>query len=207
MLTNYRAGIHLLRNYSLILSMALKSCVHTGTCILLLALLIGACTKDPAQEAAFAYSTANAEAYGWYSPGTWWKYEDQLSGAVDSVFITENTTTWDPFDPPMEQESYFEHQTALASPAEYNVEVIENLIWIFDRSIRVNNIPVDLDSLQVGSETFYDVMDSEPSDTVRYLYIAKNIGLIQRLELDSIGDTASFWQLIDYQIVQDFPVD
>ena len=203
--------------------------------------------KQPEPDPGFS-SLVNTDlyAYAYFKPGTYWVYQDSISGILDSVYITyANSGTYTNGDAEVAQGYYrgtfsWFKCDAISSYDHYKYEN-----WM-DQSFEVNNnIPrvfrekfqmpgsgynsgntIHIATVSTGKELYiypdkvvfeknypnFPVLTNNFSSTQKWFnsksiiddeqntnyYVAKNIGIVRREQLDSNRT----WNLIRYNIIQ-----
>lgn len=203
--------------------------------------------KQPEPDPGFS-SPVNMDlyAYAYFKPGTYWVYQDSISGILDSVYITyANNGTYTNGDAEVAQGYYrgtfswfkcdaissydhFKYQNWMDQSYEVNGSPPtvnrEKLVTVasgsnFGTTIHTSAIPVgktlyvaldyviyqnhyDLFSVKTQSFTstqkWYNYNSNIDNDQNTFYYIAKNIGIVRKEQLDSNRT----WNLIRYNIVQ-----
>lgn len=207
------------------------------------------CKKDTKTEPDTGFNTpvnTDLYAYAYFKPGTYWVYQDSISGILDSVYVTNaNKGTYTNGDAEVAQGYYRGTFSWFTCDAISSYDHYRYQNWM-DQSYEVNNnIPrvfreryimpgsgnkngktihlavveqgttlyISLDqlvydsyysSLLIKSNTFLSTQkwinyssNCDDDQNTKY-YIAKNIGIVRREQLDSNRN----WNLIRYNIIQ-----
>ena len=205
------------------------------------------CKKDPKPETEYHFAEQpDLYAYGYFKPGTYWVYQDSISGILDSVYVTyankgtytngdaevangyyRGTFSWFKCDMLSSYDHYkyenwmdqswevnnniprvFRERYIMAGSGNNygqtyitaNIEVGKQLYIYLDSVIYQNYYNIFL----VKSQSFSATQkwsnfgsDCDDNQNTNY-YIAKNIGIVRREQLDSNRT----WNLIRYNIIQ-----
>lgn len=207
------------------------------------------CKKKQPEPIDYAFSTpvnTDLYAYAYFKPGTYWVYQDSISGILDSVYITyANSGTYTNGDAEVAQGLYrgtfswfscdaissydhYKYQNWMdqsyevngSSPAVYREKYIMpgsgsnfgKTVHIAIKSVgnQVSAYPdyvyykffyndiVIHDSLFTNVQKWLNMHSIIDYEQNTFYYIAKNIGIVRREQLDS----NRVWNLIRYNIVQ-----
>jgi hypothetical protein len=207
------------------------------------------CKKDAKTEPDTGFNTpvnTDLYAYAYFKPGTYWIYQDSISGILDSVYITSaNKGTYTNGDAEVAQGYYrgtfswfkcemissydhYKYQNWMDQSYEVtsNTPIVKRVKIQMPNSGTSGGTTINLAIVPVGKilyvqldhvlyETFYSNFNVKninflftqkwynfnsncDDDQNTYYYIAKNVGIIRREQLDSNRT----WNLIRYNIIQ-----
>lgn len=207
------------------------------------------CKKDAKTEPDTGFNTpvnTDLYAYAYFKPGTYWVYQDSISGILDSVYVTSaykgtytngdaevaqgyyrGTFSWFTSDA-ISSYDHYRYQNWMDQSYEVNggPPIVNRERYIMPGSGNKNGQTIHTAIVDLGTTlyTYPDkviFLENHPNFTVlnssfayvqkwvnkrsmidneqdTYYYIAKNVGIVRREQLDSNRT----WNLIRYNIVQ-----